>query len=305
MSRVGAEHGFTLIEMLVTMAITVVVFGATLSLLDVFQKDNSLAQVRNETQDNARNAMDRLARDLRSVAAPSTKVAGALEKAEEYAVAFETVDTNKAQASGSKNAANLMRVRYCLDDSSQTNEVLWRQTQTWSSEEAPLVPSSTACPDVTAGDYEASTRLVEHITNRVGGQPRPAFHYGPAGAALVSQIVSVEPTIYLDLKPGSAPGETQLTSSISLRNENRPPAATFSAVQLGASRIVALNASESADPDGLALSYKWWDNGTLLPTTAQQYETPALVEKSSHTFKLEVVDPGELSSTTERTLVIK
>jgi prepilin-type N-terminal cleavage/methylation domain-containing protein len=304
MSRVGAEQGFTLIEMLVTMMITVIVFGATLSLLDVFQKDNRLAQVRNETQDNARNAMDRLARDLRSVAAPSTKAAGALERAEASAVAFETVDTSKALAAG-VNAANVMRVRYCLDDSNPANEILWRQTRKWETVEAPPAPASTACPDVTAGDYEASRRLADHITNLAGGQSRPAFVYGPAGATLVSQIVSVEPTIYLNLNTGSEKGETQLTSSISLRNENRPPAATFSAVQLGASRIVALNASESADPDGLALTYKWWDNGTLLPTTAQQYETTALVEKSSHTFKLEVVDPGGLFSTSERTLVIK
>jgi prepilin-type N-terminal cleavage/methylation domain-containing protein len=307
MTRAGAEQGFTLVEVLVTMAITVVVFGATLAVLDVFQKDNRFAQLRNETQDNARSAMDRLARELRSVAAPSTKVAGALERAESYAVTFETVDSSKTVAPGS-NLSNAMRVRYCLDDSSPTNEILWRQVKRWESEAAPALSNSTACPDATVGAWDSSARLVDHVTNRIGGQSRVAFTYGPASATEVSQIVSVEPTLYLDLNPGARPGETQLTSSITLRNENRPPSASFSAVQLGAPRVVSLNASESADPDGLALTYKWWDNGSLLNTTAQQYETSSsspFAVGSTQVFKLEVTDPGGLSTSSERTVVIQ
>jgi prepilin-type N-terminal cleavage/methylation domain-containing protein len=304
MSRMRAQDGFTLIETIVAVALMAVVFGGVLTVLEVFQRDNRLNTVRSETQDEARTAIDRLARELRNVAAPSTKTAGALEIAESYSVTFETIDPTKTAATGS-NATSAMRVRYCLDDSSPTNEVLWRQFKHWDTVEAPTVPTSTVCPDPSNAHWDGSAKLAEHIVNNIGGSSRLLFTYGPASATLVSQIVSIEPTLYLDPSPGSRPGETQLTSSISLRNENRPPSATFSAVQLGASRKVAINASESADPDGLALTYKWWDNGTKQSTTAQQWETQAFAEGSSHTFKLEVADPGGLSSTTEKTVVIK
>jgi hypothetical protein len=198
-----------------------------------------------------------------------------------------------------------MRVRYCLDDSKPENEVLWRQYKRWETAEAPNVPTSTSCPDPSGSHWDGKQRLVERVVNDIGGQSRAVFVYGPKGASLVSEIVSVEPTLYLDPAPGSRPGETQLTSSIALRNENRPPTATFSAVQLGASRKVSLDASESTDPDGLALSYSWWVSGTKQSTTSQSWETSELTQGSSYTFKLEVTDPGGLSSTTERTVVIK
>jgi prepilin-type N-terminal cleavage/methylation domain-containing protein len=302
--RAHGEAGFTLVEMLVTMVITTIVFGATLSVLDVFQKNNRVNLLRAETMDNARNAMDRLARDLRNVAAPSIEASGALETAESTALVFQTTDTSRGVTG--KNAANVMRVRYCLDDSTPTNEVLWRQVERWETTLAPPLPSAKECPDASAADYENSSRLVEYVVNRIGGQTtRPVFTYGPSSATLVSQIVSIEPTLYVDIKPGSKPGEAQLTSAISLRNENRQPIASFTAIQLGAKRIVQLNASESNDPDGLALAYKWWDNGALLSSTAQQFETAAYAEKTVHVFKLQVTDPGGLKSETSQTVTIK
>src|SRR5579872_4859089 len=59
MMRARDEDGFTLVELLVAMAITAIVFGATLTVLDVFQSNNRFDQLRNENQDNARTAIDR------------------------------------------------------------------------------------------------------------------------------------------------------------------------------------------------------------------------------------------------------
>jgi prepilin-type N-terminal cleavage/methylation domain-containing protein len=302
-SSVRSQAGFTLIELLVTMLITSIVFGATLSLLDVFQRDNRLDQIRAETQDTARTAMDRMARELRNVAAPSTEASGALELAESYALTFQTIDSSSTPSQN--NLTNVMRVHYCLADTTSTNEVLYKQVKRWKTKSAPTLPTSTECPDTTNGDYESSSRLVEHVVNRVGGQSRALFTYGPTTATTVGQIISVEPTLYIDVKPGSKPGESQLTSSVSLRNQNRPPSAVFTAVQTGPERTVQLNASESTDPDGLALTYKWWDNGTKLPTTAQQYVTEAEKEGTKHTFKLEVTDPGGLKSESSREVTIQ
>ena len=304
MSSLRTEDGFTLIEVLVATALTLIIFGATMTLLEVFQRNNKVDQLRNEVQDNARTAQDRLARELRNVAAPSTEAAGALELAESNSVTFETIDPSKTTPSG-LNSKDAMRVRYCLNDSNPNNEILWRQYKRWETAGAPAVTSSPVCPDPSASHWDGSERLVEHVVNAIGGQTRPVFTYAPSTATEVAKIVTVEPTLYLDLSPGTRPGESVLRTSVSLRNVNRPPTASFSAVQLGASRLVSLNASESTDPDGLALTYKWWDNGTQQGTTAQQWETQSLEKGSSHTFKLEVADPGGLSSTAERTVIIK
>jgi hypothetical protein len=193
-----------------------------------------------------------------------------------------------------------MRVRYCLNNSNPSNEVLWRETMHWTTKTPPALPISTACPDT--ADWGKTEALVEHITNRIGGQSRPLFAYGPPGALLPASITSVEATVYTDLTPGRTGSERQLTSTIYLRNQNRTPIASFTATEVG--KAVYLNASESVDPNGLALSYKWWDNGTLLKTTAQQYEAK---EESLgvHTFKLEVTNPGELSAATEQLFEVK
>jgi prepilin-type N-terminal cleavage/methylation domain-containing protein len=311
MRRAAEERGFTLIELLVAMTMAVIVFGATLTLLDVFQNNNRFDLLRNETQDNARNAIDRVARELRNVAAPKGEVElpGALEKAEEYAIVFQTIDTTAAPE-GSKNATNAMRVRYCLNDSTPNNEVLYRQVKRWTEAKAPAVPAGTTCPDLTANAYDSSSRVVEHLTNRNGGQTnRPLFVYGPTGWSEIAQIITVAPSLYLDLNPSSAkPGETQLTSTISLRNANRQPTAAFTATEVNGH--IVLNASESRDPDGLALSYKWSEGeteegATVLPSTAQQYETPILVSKSTHTFWLKVSDPGGLTASTKQKVTLK
>jgi prepilin-type N-terminal cleavage/methylation domain-containing protein len=295
MMRPRDQHGFSLIEVLVTMVLMMVVFGATLSLLDAFQNDNRLDQLRNETQDNARNTMDRLARQLRNVVAPTNGVVispGALEEAQPYSIAFQTVDTLKTAAATNKN--NVMRVRYCLDASKLKNEVLWEQVARWSGETAPLLPTNTACPDKTAGDWEATTQVARRLTNEYhGGQPRPLFVYSASG---IPQIVSVETNVYIDVSPGHVrPGESQLTSGVSLRNANRPPIVSFTVTPR--SGQAELNASASYDPDGLALTYKWWQDGALLPTTAQRYTTTAPGGVHGlHAFKLEVTNPGGLTA---------
>lgn len=302
MMRTSEEQGFTLIELLVTMTLTAIVFGATLTVLDVFQSNNRRDQLRNETQDNARSAMDRLSRQLRSVVAPSAGYYGALEEAGPYSIAFQTVDSG--QVAGGQNSTNAMRVRYCLNDANPNNEILWQQIKRWTTATAPTLASTTSCPDLAGSHWDSSMQLVQNVTNQSGGQDRSLFVYGPPSASTVSQITSVEPNIFIDLSPGQRPGETQLTSGISLRNGNRQPTVSFTATQIGRHQVL-LNASESRDPDGLALTYKWWDGSTELSTTAQQYETGELVQGSSHVFKLEVTDPGGLTNTISKTVIIQ
>jgi prepilin-type N-terminal cleavage/methylation domain-containing protein len=316
------ERGFTLVELLVAMAITTVVFGTTLSVLDVFQSNNRFDQLRNENQDTARTTLDRLSRQLRNIVARTTSagtVPGALEKAEPYEVVFETIDTTKAASEG--NNVDAMRVRYCLDDSNDENEILWEQVSRWTgTEKEPALPTSTSCPDRTnegtsKPDWNTSTQVVQHVTNRNGGQGNPEnkaeqgrwlFTYS---AKETPEILSVEANLFLNINPKQTrPGESQLTSGISLRNANRVPVAEFTPTEEGNSQV-HLNASASYDPDGLSLTYQWWENGLEIPTTSQQYvtklPTSQLKVGSKHVFKLKVTNPGGLSATAEETVTIK
>jgi prepilin-type N-terminal cleavage/methylation domain-containing protein len=304
MSLAPSQHGFTIIELLVAVALSVIIFGSTLTILGVFETDSRFELLRNETQDNARTAVDRLARELRNVSAPSVKEAGALEQAQRYSLTFQAINSaTTSKSEFEQNVTNAMRVRYCLNDSNPSDEILWRETIHWKTALPPSLPNSTACPDLNSSDWTKTEELVEHITNRAGDQARPLFTYGPANASLTSEITAVEPTIYTDLNPGGRPGERQLTSAIYLRNQNRTPIASFTATEVGKHHVY-LNASESVDPNGLALSYQWWNDGTLLSTTAQQYETPELKE-GTHAFKLEVKNPGGLSSVAEHLFEVK
>lgn len=297
MSRAQAEHGFTLIEVLVTMALATIIFGATLSVLDVFQRHNVVDQQRNEVQDNARNTMDQVARQLRNVAAPSAGSPGAILVTSAYSMIFDTVDTSTTYAWG-ENKSQTMMVRYCLNDENPENEILWFQSKRWKSLKGPEeAPAGTSCPDL-GGSWESSRQVAQHVTNRIGGENRPMFVYS---AATAPQTASVEVDMFLDLRPGHRPGETQLTSGIGLRNGNRPPIAAFTATQIN--EFIRLDASASNDPDGLALTYKWLKDGTAMTSTAQVVE--AKETKGAHTYELEVTDPGGLKETAKETVTIK
>jgi prepilin-type N-terminal cleavage/methylation domain-containing protein len=316
--RVRDEQGFTLIELLVTMAIMTVVFGSTLSVLDVFQSNSRFDQLRNENQDTARTTLDRLSRQLRNIVARTTSegtVPGALEVAEPYEVVFETIDTTKATSGANK--VNAMRVRYCLDNSNPENEIVWEQVRRWEKAEAPELPTSKSCPDRTnegasEPDWNTSTQVVQHVTNRNGGQSRPLFIYS---AKETPEILSVNTDLFININPKQVrPGDSELTSGVSLRNANRVPVAEFTPTEEG-KRQVRLNASASYDPDGLSLTYKWWVNGEEIPTTSQQYvtKTRCMSSKeeagfclgSTQKFKLEVTNPGGLSAHIEKTVTIK
>jgi type II secretory pathway pseudopilin PulG len=293
-----SEGGFTLVELIVTVALTTIIFGATVTALAAFNHGNSNDIKRAEMQDRARNTLDRMARALRNVTAPQTKSPGALDQASAYAITFDTVDTQ--QIAGGSNATNAMRVRYCLNDTTPSSEIVYRQEKRWKTAEPPAVPTSTECPDVTAGDWDNTVVAATNVTNRVGGQERPLFTYA---ATTTPQIVTVEASLYIDLNPNLQPAESQLTTAVSLRNANRPPIVSFTATQINGH--VLLNGSESRDPEGLALSYKWTDNGTVLSSTSESYETAELTKGSSHTFTLEVSDPAGLSSSTSQAVTIK
>jgi prepilin-type N-terminal cleavage/methylation domain-containing protein len=296
--RPTREEGFTLIEVLVAMSMALVVFGATLAAFNVFQHDEVYARQRNETQDAARNTIDRLTHQLRSVIAPSSEYPGALEEAGQYSIRFETVDTSNTTF-GAQNKSHAMRVRYCLDDSNPSDAILREYAQEWK-ESDPGAPSTTACDGTLSAGWTSTRQLVGHVTNEIGNQTeRSVFAYS---SSELPQIITVTSDLYLDVNPGHRPGESRLTSAVSLRNANRKPVVKFTITPEAGSNKYRLNASESYDPGGLALTYKWWENEKELPTTSQISQVELKEKNTKYTFKLQVTNPGGLSETTTETV---
>ncbi|HEX3511048.1 MAG TPA: prepilin-type N-terminal cleavage/methylation domain-containing protein [Solirubrobacteraceae bacterium] len=308
MRRDRSQAGFTLVETLVAMALAGVILGATLKALEVFQSQDRYAVLRNEGQDDARNAIDSLGRQLLNVVSPGSE--STIEEAEPYSIAFLTINPT---ATKSENATNEMRVRYCLNNEAPAKEVLWYEVRRWTSAtpNPAKAPSSTECPDTNKSGthWDSWSKVASYITNRKGevkgvkAKEHPVFAYGPTGWTSLSQITSVEERLYLEVNPGHEPGQTQQRTTIDLRNAIHNPIASCRAEEINGH--VLIDASASEDPDGQALSYRWWQNGAEMGTTAEHYETEAFSKGTSLTYTLEVADPAGLKSTTKCSVTIK
>jgi len=297
MTGPGNEAGFTLIELMVAMTLSMIVLGATLDAFAGFDSRSRAVNVQNDAQDNVRHSMDQLARELRNAVSSGSPTATPVEKATPNDLIFQTVDSAPAPA-GSLNAQNLKRVRYCLDSSTPSRERLWKQTQRWTSASAPTpAPSSTICPSSAWDPWGRPVAAADRLVNNVDpGQSRPVwgFSYSPAGSADPADIAGIKTNLFVNVEPAKASQTAELTSAVRLRNSNRRPTSLFTVSQQNGH--VLLNASSSVDPEGQALSYQWSvDGATIAGATNARLDYPGLTSGTTHSFTLQVTDPGGLS----------
>jgi hypothetical protein len=281
-----------LVELLVSMAIFSGVLGATLFTFMTFDNLSRRDVSRTASQDSARTAVDRLVRNLRNLASPTIAQPQAVDKASDYDLIFQTV--NPVGPNTGANAANIKRVRWCLNTTDLTNEKLYVQEQTWTTLATPTVPSNGACP---GSGWTSTTILASNLTNNFGGTSRPLFAYNTSTLTAVREI---HVDLYSDLDPAKAPNETHITSGIFLRNQNGSPVAAFSYALSGSSAIV-LNGSLSYDPEGDALTYSWLDNGTKVGSGVT-YSLP-VTNNTNHSIQLQVFDPAGLEGDSTTTSV--
>ena len=308
--RLSDERGITLVELLVGMVVSLVIFGATLSAAVAMNAGAKRNADHNEAQDTARIYMDRLARQLRNLASPSIFTEDyqaqpyAIDSAGPYDLVFRVVD--EVRPGGSLNHANVKRVRFCLNAADPSRGVLYQQEQTWTdraSNEPPAMPALSACP----GPGWTTTKVMTgHVVNRIGGQNRPTFVYNATDLQRISQIHA---DLYIDPTPGKAPVESRLGSGVTLRNQNRVPVARMD-IAPAPGRLV-LNGSASEDPEGAPLTYQWYlDPPTPLPDCAATPLPPSCVGRgvvlevpintaTAHRIVLVVKDPAGLPALVE------
>ena len=288
------QDGFTLPEVLVGMTLMLIVMAASLTVLDQFRQMNKRADSRADLHDSARNASRQLARSLRNLAA-SPDLPTVVERAGAYDIVFRAVDQPRTDAGS--NTRNLKRVRYCLDAAVPTRGRLLEQTQRWTSSSAPGVPNSTACPGAGWG----SQRVIgDRITNRANGQDRPLWTYGRTSSG---QVSSVRLNLFMNNAPTQRTQEISQTTSVFLRNQNRSPAAVFTAAATGY-RHILLNGSGSYDPEGQLLDLRWIVNGSEVGSgLSYSYRAPAA---GSYSVVLEVRDPsGLLDRSAAQTVLVQ
>jgi len=297
MSRlVRDQSGFSLIEVLIAASLMVVVLGAAIAPFQLLHRTEQVTTDQNEAQDGARNVLGLITRTLRNTTGQDQLV--------NLASPYDT----SPKPSGSQNARNIMRLRYCLDttsaDAATTSGLLWEQAYRWNTAAPPATMPSTSCPDAGWGTRRV---VATDITNRATSARRPAvapvFTYYP-GSGTLDTITSIRVSLYADRVWNRAPAETELTTGILLRNQNGAPTASFTATPgTAGSKKLTLNANTSTDPEGLPLTYRWCDvtTVTLCDDTTRvgtgvlyTYTAPAA---GTRKIQLQAFDVGGLQAT--------
>lgn len=325
MTRAREEAGLTLIELAVASFISLVILGATLTAFSALVARSTDVERQTEVETQARQGVDRLARQLRNLASPADVITAvttstqpkSVDRNLPYDVIFKDIDDTRPP--GTANSANVRRVRYCLQtagavpgtgfSASPTRGVLWMQTQTWTTALPPAMPATTDCPGT---GWTTQRIAADHVNNTAATPERAVFRYtGDSGLVTDTSdearetISRIETSLILDEDPLKHPRATQLTSSVVLRNQNRAPIARFTFTLLNplvtpSTCGVQLNGSASEDPESKPLEYKWSVDGVHDPA-----DTGVVIQKvlpkGSHAYTLDVYDRANLQGTVTET----
>ena len=140
------EDGFSLVELLLAMTLSLLLLGATLAVFATAERGHRDNQRQNEAQDQVRFATDTLARQAAEPREPDGCAAPTpqqpIERANAQDLIFRTVNS-AGSANPVTNPQNLQRYRYCL---APDEKRLYVQRQTWSATADPGMPTGTSCP---------------------------------------------------------------------------------------------------------------------------------------------------------------
>ena len=303
MSRLRDQAGMSLVEVMVSALLALVILGATLVVIDTTWRNDRRARIVNDQQQAVRISLERMARQLRNLASPTalTTPGGTLPRSVERNLPNDLIfqEIGDTKPAGSLNSANVRRVRYCLDATDPADGKLWMQTQSWATAAAPAMPADTQCPG-SGWDAGKNQAVAQNLTNVLPAPPRAVFTYsGDTGIITATDsnsradINRVGAHLYLRAPVKNPPVESELMTSVFLRNQNREPQSRFTVTVLNpVTRTIQLNGSASQDPEGRPLKYVWNIDGADHPTEGVlvQISLPA----GPHTIYLKAFDPAGL-----------
>ena len=294
MSRLRDDSGFSLVELLVTCAMMIVVFGAVLGAFDAFQRFNLISDNRADAQDSARSVVDDVAQRLRETTSTGT---AAVDRALGNDLVVRVVDPGNPTVSGGANTARLMYERFCVNAATGK---LYAETLHWTTATAPTLPDASLGPAFPCPGTGWDT--IEQLTDAVTTAGGNIFGYTPNASAVSG--VSID--LSIDRDPTRPPAAVELRTSITLRNLNLPPTIALSCAAVGSGQAIC-DSLGTDDPDGQALTYAWSYatasctptpvSFTTIPSTQTAINQIGLTPGQKYCFQLVVSDPtGSTSS---------
>ncbi len=291
------QSGFSLTELLVSIVIAMIIFGAATTTWVSFIKVSTKSEQQTKAQDVARSTVERLSTHLRNAMTTSASSAAIHSSSNGFDLVFVTSlpDTTTTTT----NPRGLTHVRYCLENKgSKKDDRLFFQTAPYSAASS-NPPSTLLCPD---SAWSTKQVFSDHYVNRA--EPgTPAFFTYETDGATPPSITHVALHPIVDWAYGSGPDPVELKSTVSLRNLNRAPTASLSCQGLSNGHAVC-DGSASTDPDGEQLTYSWKLGSTTLSGESTSRLDKFPLAKGTYSISLTVTDAAGVTSTLTRSVTI-
>lgn len=289
-ARLRGERGLTLTELLVAISVASLILGAAVTAYTSYLTQSATAEQSTDAQDNARNALDQMAIQLRSAASNAATGNQPIEAWSNYNLVWLAPIPN---TSTTNNPLGLRHVRYCVDASNPKNEKLWLQTAPFSTTSNRNWPATGSCP---ASAWPTATLVGENVVNVLQNTPMFVTPTDSQG-----NVTDVNVNALVDIDPDKAPAATSVRSSVALRNLNHAPSAALSCAA-GLTGHALCDASASTDSDNQTLTYAWKVDGAAVGESSYKLDQGSLASGSTHTFAVTVTDSGGLSSSASQSV---
>ena len=293
--RLREESGMTLTEVVASMFVAVILFGAAVTTFVTFLDTSTKSDNETQSQEAARSTLERLSSQLRNGMATGTTGSQPVQHISDFDLVFLAPDAKGTSTTA--NPRSLTYHRYCLGNANNKSEQLWYQTSPFNSASQASAPARDKCPSTS---WTTRFRMADRLTNRVS----PALPLFVPSYDAVGNVQHVGLAARVDWNPDMRPPAVELRSKVTLRNLNRAPTASLTCRGLANGHAIC-DASASSDPDGQALNYAWAINGTTIAgESTYRLDYSPLAPGAARTITVTVSDSGNATATASQPVSI-